>query len=76
MSNELATPKVLFCPADAGHHWATNFTTDFGNTNISYFVGLDAKDDCPMSILVGDDNFEIGGVPVKSGVSYFQQIRP
>jgi type II secretory pathway pseudopilin PulG len=68
MSNELFTPKLLFCPADASHHWATNFTTDFGNKNISYFVGLDAKDDYPMSILVGDDNFEISGVPAKSGV--------
>jgi competence protein ComGC len=68
MSNELGTPKLLICPADASRHWATNFTTDFGNNSISYFVGLDASEDDPYSILMGDDNFEIGGVPVKSGV--------
>jgi prepilin-type N-terminal cleavage/methylation domain-containing protein len=68
MSNELVKPKLLICPADAGHHWATNFTTDFGNKNISYLVGLDANDIYYDSILVGDDNFELGGVPLKSGV--------
>jgi hypothetical protein len=66
MSNELTTPNILICPADASRHWATNFTTDFGNRNISYFIGLDASEDDPDSILIGDDNFEIGGVPVKS----------
>ena len=68
MSNELGTPILLICPADASRHWATNFTTDFGNNSISYFVGLDASEDDPYSILTGDDNIEIGGVPVKSGV--------
>lgn len=68
MSNELSTTKVLICPTDARRHWATNWSTDFGNTNVSYFVGLDAADNYPDSILTGDDNLAIKGVPVKSGV--------
>ncbi len=41
LSNELSTPKVLFCPAD-NRVRANNFATGFDNTNISYFVGVDA----------------------------------
>jgi hypothetical protein len=36
--------------------------------NISYFLGLDANTNSPQAFLCGDDNFEIGGVPVKSGL--------
>jgi hypothetical protein len=28
MSNELSTPKVLFCPADIDHQFAPNFTSN------------------------------------------------
>ena len=66
MSNELSTPKLLYCPADNDHVRATNFTTDFNNSKISYFVGLDADQNNPQMLLSGDDNFSIGGVPVKS----------
>ncbi|HSY09975.1 MAG TPA: type II secretion system protein [Candidatus Dormibacteraeota bacterium] len=69
MSNELSTPKILVCPADVDHVAAANFTTDFNNSRISYFVGLDVTNEInPQMILCGDDNFEIGGVPVKSGL--------
>ena len=68
MSNELSTPKLLYCPADNNHVRATNFTTDFNNSKISYFVGLDANTNSPQVFLSGDDNFAIGGVPVKSGL--------
>lgn len=76
MSNELGTPKLLICPADASRHWATNFTTDFGNKNVSYFVGLDAADSYPDSILTGDDNFEIKKETVKSGVLELSKNAP
>jgi type II secretory pathway pseudopilin PulG len=66
MSNELSTPKILFCPADTDKMAATNFTTDCNNSKISYFVGLDAEDTNPFMFLSGDDNFAIGGAPVKS----------
>jgi prepilin-type N-terminal cleavage/methylation domain-containing protein len=68
MSNELNTPIILVCPADTDRVAATNFTTDFNNSKISYFVGLNAYDVDPQTLLSGDDNFEIGGVPVKSGL--------
>jgi prepilin-type N-terminal cleavage/methylation domain-containing protein len=68
MSNELSTPKILICPADTDRFPpATNFTSGLSN-KISYFVGLDATDAQPQTLLSGDDNFEIGGVPVKSGL--------
>lgn len=68
LSNELSTPWVLICPADTKRHRAADFTANFGNRNISYFVGLDARDEYPTAILAGDDNFEINGTSVKSGV--------
>jgi len=68
MSNELSTPRVLYCPADIGQIAATNFTTDFNNGKISYFIGLDADPSEPQMLLSGDDNFAVGGIPVKSGL--------
>ncbi|MGH7951045.1 MAG: type II secretion system protein, partial [Limisphaerales bacterium] len=68
MSNELSTPKILICPADTDHSPATNFAIGFNNSHISYFVGLDANETYPQTFLSGDDNFAIGGVPVKSGL--------
>jgi hypothetical protein len=68
MSNELSSPKILCCPADEGCSWATNFTTDFSARNISYFVSIDADETNPQMLMSGDDNFEIGGAPVKSGL--------
>jgi len=69
MSNEVDTPKILICPADTSKIVAANFTTDFNNSKISYFVGLDATNkDSSQVFLSGDDNFAIGGITVKSGV--------
>jgi prepilin-type processing-associated H-X9-DG protein len=67
MSNELSTPRLLICPADTIHFAAKNFS-DFNNRNISYFVGLDADTNHSQTFLSGDDNFEIGGAPIKSGL--------
>ncbi len=68
MSNELVTSKILICPEDKTRFYATNFTTDFNNSKVSYFVSLDASDDQPVMFLSGDENFAIGGVPAKSGL--------
>ncbi len=67
MSNELSTPKVLYCTSDnsPGRGAATNFTQLAGDlpgigttsTNcISYFVCGDAADTYPQMILDGDRN--------------------
>ncbi|MDE3066360.1 MAG: type II secretion system protein [Verrucomicrobiota bacterium] len=69
LSNELPTPKVLICPEDKNHVTATNFSA-INNSHVSYLVGLDANDRYPQRILSGDDNFAIGGVPVRSGLLY------
>jgi type II secretory pathway pseudopilin PulG len=68
MSNKLSTPKVLICPADTDKIAANSFTAGFDNSKISYFVGLDANDTYPQMFLSGDDNFEISGIPIKSGL--------
>lgn len=68
MSNELSTPKVLFCPEDTNHIAATDFGIGFSDANISYFFGLDAKENNPQNLLVGDDNLAVGGTPVKPGI--------
>jgi hypothetical protein len=68
MSNEIGSAKILHCPDDLSRIAATNFTTDLAG-KISYFVNADASDDAlPQMVLDGDDNFAIGGVPVKSGL--------
>jgi prepilin-type processing-associated H-X9-DG protein len=67
MSNELSTPKILHCPNDMAHIEANSFAS-LASSNISYFVGLDARETDPQALLSGDDHFEIGGVPVKSGL--------
>lgn len=69
MSNELSTPKILFCRADTTRTAAPSFAWPVGSSNISYFVGVDVTNSMnPQMILSGDDNLEIGGVPVKSGL--------
>jgi len=68
ISNELVTPKILICPADTNRIAATNFSTDFNNRKISYFISLDATETQPQMFLAGDDNFTINGVSVESGL--------
>jgi prepilin-type N-terminal cleavage/methylation domain-containing protein len=70
MSNELSTPKILYCPSeyDQARVQSTTFlgtmtpTVPPGMTffikdhNTSYFVGVDADDNYPQMFLVGDHN--------------------
>lgn len=66
ISNELGTPKVLFCPEDSLRESATNFGNDLKN-KISYFINPGATDEVPQSLISGDDNFEINGTPLPAG---------
>lgn len=66
VSNELSTPLILACPADTRRP-ATNFAR-LASTNISYFVGLDANETEPQTLLAGDRNLTINGVPAKPGL--------
>jgi prepilin-type processing-associated H-X9-DG protein len=56
MSNELSTPTVLRCPTDTKRKCANGFTTAFGNSNLSYFVGIDSTATNPQMFLSGDRN--------------------
>ena len=79
MSNELSTPKILFCPADKRKIQAVTFdrtatakgwnkvTPFLNNSNVSYFVGLDARFSTPEMFLSGDDNLLVGG---KANIQY------
>ena len=66
MSNELDVPEILICPQDTKHVSATNFAA-LENSNISYFVSLDATDTQPQTLLSGDDNLIVNGTSVQSG---------
>ena len=70
MSNELSTPKILYCPAefDSANRQAA---TSFGGTtvasavpyindySVSYFIGVDGDETYPQQFLTGDHN--LGG---------------
>jgi prepilin-type N-terminal cleavage/methylation domain-containing protein/prepilin-type processing-associated H-X9-DG protein len=72
-SNELSTPKILFCPAEYEQQYrqsATSFSpANVGNVvsavpftndlNVSYFIGVDATETQPQMFLTGDHN--LGG---------------
>jgi hypothetical protein len=68
MSNELSTPKILFCPADTRRTYATNFSTGFSGANISYFLNVDAVETYPQMIMLGDDHLLVNGKPVQPGI--------
>lgn len=60
MSNDLSTPKIIICPSDkrrAAQDWVT-----VAEVNVSYFLGIESKEDRPGAPLVGDRNLE-GGRP-------------
>ena len=66
MTNELNTPKILVCPSD-NRTYATNFAS-LENTNVSYFVALDAvlvdpdpKRTRPPDLLLGDRHLSLDG---------------
>ncbi len=60
LSNELSTPKILYCPADSDRKPADSFT-NFTVSNISYFASLTAPKTSPQSFLAGDRNIMADG---------------
>lgn len=80
VTSQLATPKLLLCPADkrrvaaAAFAPATNLPSQFifsGNHQLSYFLGLHASETMPQSILAGDRNLTTNGTPVAPGRHVF-----
>lgn len=68
MSNELSTPYILWCPSDRRNRKASTFTNGLANSNVNYFVGLDADEKQRQMFLAGDDNLLINGQPATSSV--------
>jgi len=66
MSNELSTPKIIRCPEDSTHDYATNFDDNLKN-KISYFIAASATDADPQMLLSGDDNFLLNQKTVQTG---------
>jgi prepilin-type N-terminal cleavage/methylation domain-containing protein/prepilin-type processing-associated H-X9-DG protein len=66
MSNELSTPKLVYCPSDDRATYHTNFNIaagnkstsngQFGNQNVSYFVAFNGNEETPQMLLAGDRN--------------------
>ena len=76
MSNELSTPKILFCPSEsetsyrqaatsfAGANIGTASSIPYTNDlNVSYFIGVDAQETYPQMFLTGDHNLGGNGNP-------------
>jgi prepilin-type N-terminal cleavage/methylation domain-containing protein len=67
MTNELSTPKVIFCPSDntVTHSTAATQWSQLADQYVSYFIGVDASENYPQMILFGDHNIgnSSAGVP-------------
>jgi hypothetical protein len=74
MSNELNTPIVLACPADKERSPAKNWAS-LSNSNLSYFLGLDADETEPAMLLAGDRNVT-NGAPLTNGILTLSTNRP
>ena len=64
LSNILKDPRILICPTDTQEKPARDFTTNFSDRNISYFVGISASQKFPDLLLGGDRNITNGHSPV------------
>lgn len=60
MRDYLVTPSLLVCPSDQRQLIDNIFYVK--NTNVSYFVGIEAMEDQPSILIAGDRNIE-GGRP-------------
>ncbi|MBN9688728.1 MAG: type II secretion system protein [Verrucomicrobia bacterium] len=75
-TNELTNPKILWCPSDSQRKPATRWAPDAadrravvfaGNQNLSYFLGLNAHETQPQTILAGDRNLTTNGLAIGPG---------
>lgn len=76
LTNELTTPKMLWCPSDSQRKPATRWAPNAadrravvfaGNQNLSYFLGLNAYETHPETILAGDRNLTTNGLVIVPG---------
>jgi hypothetical protein len=72
MSNELSTPYILICPGDTNRVFATNFAA-LSNSNVSYLVGVEARESYPQMIISGDSDLMVNDRAVKAGLLALQE---
>lgn len=79
LSNELNTPKVLYCAADPDTNRivASTFAREqipdgavpfTNNNNVTYFVGIDADKTTPQTLLSGDNGVTVAGTKPAQGL--------
>jgi prepilin-type processing-associated H-X9-DG protein len=72
--NELKSPAVVVCPSDV-RRAAKDFGAGFSNTNLSYFMAVDAQDTNPELFLSGDRNLT-NGLPIRNGLLELDTAHP
>lgn len=84
MSNELTTPKILYCPSEyraniqQGSVFGNTVGTNVGfysDNGTSYFVGVDANTVNPNMLLTGDHNLGDGTTPPTTASIYGESSR-
>jgi prepilin-type N-terminal cleavage/methylation domain-containing protein/prepilin-type processing-associated H-X9-DG protein len=75
MSNEIVAPKLLLCPAETDKHRFVAENFNINNSNISYFVGVDAMECYPQMILGGDHNLT-NGTSIRNGAMVLTRNAP
>ncbi|MEK7780168.1 MAG: prepilin-type N-terminal cleavage/methylation domain-containing protein [Verrucomicrobiota bacterium] len=72
LSNLVVQARVLFCPSDRAVRQQTDSYLGFSNTNLSYFVSLEARLASPVSssdlILAGDRHLSVSNQMVNPGL--------
>lgn len=61
ISNEANIPKIFVCPEDPARTRVVAWDQFVSDSNLSYFVGLDASEAFPQTILSGDRNLNTNG---------------
>lgn len=59
ISNEVTTPRVFACPSDTARTRVMGWDAFTNNSHLSYFLGIDADETKPQTILTGDRNLSI-----------------
>lgn len=77
ISNELTTPKIVHCFEDKERTRAPQWESFTNNSHLSYFVGLEANEVLPQTILSGDRDLvsnvqPVGGILTLSTNDYLK----
>ena len=60
-SNQIASSLILACPSDRDKQPSLSWRNLSADNNVSYFIGLDAREAYPQTIVAGDRNVFGGG---------------